>query len=424
MDEPTTALGENIQILVAEDSATQAERLKHCLTTGGFDVTVAANGKDALAAAAESKPSMVITDVMMPEMDGFAFCRELKSRPGLRDVPVVLLTSLSSPQDVLRGLESGADNFIRKPYDEKYLLSRIDHILKNQELRKAERTEKGVRLSFGGQEYFITAECQQILDLLISTYEGAIHINEELETQQRALQAANKDLESFSYTVSHDLRSPLRQIEGYSALLQESLGAALDPEAERFLNVIRNAARNMARLVEDLLNMARLGRERMSLRMTDLNAVLESVLRELQAETGARNIEWRIGKLPAVDCDPGLMRPVLSNLLGNAVKYTRRREQAIIEVDHLSSGGETVIFVRDNGAGFDPKYADKLFGVFQRLHSAEEFEGTGVGLATVQRIVQKHGGRVWAEGEVDKGATFFFTLGPAATDLLEAAAHV
>jgi two-component system, sensor histidine kinase and response regulator len=423
MNDPTTPLWENNQILIVEDSPTQAERLKHCLTTGGFDVTVAPNGKDALLAVTERKPSIVITDVMMPEMDGFALCRQLKSRPDLEDVPVVLLTSLSSPQDVLRGLESGGDNFIRKPYDEKYLVARIDHILKNQELRKSERTENGVRLSFGGQDYFITAQRQQILDLLISTYEGAIHINEDLERQQIALQAANKDLESFSYTVSHDLRSPLRRIEGYAALLQESYGTTLDPEAQRFLNVIRDTARHMAQLVEDLLNMARLGRQQIAQRTTDLNSVLESVLRALQPETGRRNIEWRIGKLPTVRCDPGLMQPVLSNLLANAVKYTRRREQAIIEVDYLNSDGETVIFVRDNGAGFDPRYADKLFGVFQRLHSPDEFEGTGVGLATVQRIVEKHGGRVWAVGEVDKGATFFFTLGSPAVDLLEISAQ-
>jgi two-component system, sensor histidine kinase and response regulator len=414
----------NIQILVAEDSPTQAEQLKYCLASRGFAVTVATNGKDALVAAAETKPDMVISDVMMPEMDGFALCREIKSRTGLKDVPVVLLTSLSSPQDVLKGLESGADNFIRKPYDKKYLLSRIEHILKNRELRKTQQMEEGVNLSFGGQEYFITAERQQILDLLISTYEGAVQLNEEFETEQRALQAANKDLESFSYTVSHDLRGPLRQIDAYCALLQESHGATLDTEAQRFLNIIRNTTKNMARLIEDLLDMARLGRQRIAVRMTDLSAVLDSVLQELQAEAGTRNIEWRIGTLPMVACDPGLVRPVLSNLLANAVKYTRRREHAIIQVDHLMTGGETVIFVRDNGAGFDPRYADRLFGVFQRLHTADEFEGTGVGLATVQRIIQKHGGRVWAEGEVDKGATFFFTLGPAPVDLSEISAHL
>jgi two-component system sensor histidine kinase/response regulator len=414
VNESKAASGDAIRILVAEDSPTQVERLEFCLATRGYAVTVAKNGMEALAAAVERKPTLVISDVVMPGMDGFDLCKEIKSHAGLKDVPVILVTSLARPQDVLRGLECGADSFIRKPYDEKYLLLRIDHILMNQELRKTERPERGVELSFRGEKYVITAEKQQILDLLISTYEGAIQINEELETKQRDLEALNKELESFSYTVSHDLRSPLRHIDGYSALLLETHGEELDPEVQRILNVIRNTAKNMARLVEDLLNMARLGRQQIDLQMTDLNALLENVLRELEPEVGSRQIEWQIGNLPRMHCDPGLMRPVFTNLLSNAVKYTRRRERAIIQVDHMATDGEPVIFVRDNGAGFDRLHASKLFGVFQRLHSADEFEGTGVGLATVQRIVQKHGGRVWAESELDKGATFFFTLGRAA----------
>jgi two-component system, sensor histidine kinase and response regulator len=409
--------GENIQILVAEDSPTQAERLKYCLDTRGYAVTVAQNGQEALAAAVETRPTLVISDVVMPGMDGFALCREIKSLANLKGVPVILLTSLSRPQDVLRGLECGADNFIRKPYEERYLLARIDHILMNQELRKTGRIEMGIELSFCGQKYLITAERQQILDLLISTYEGAIQINEELEKKQRELEDTIKELQSFSYSVSHDLRSPLRQIDGFSALLLESYSAKLEPEAQRSLKVIRDTTRKMSQLIDDLLHMARLGRQQLVLRPTDLHALLNGVLQELEVEARGRQIEWQIGKLPTVDCDPGLMRSVLTNLLSNAVKYTRYRERAVIQIDQVIVEGEAVIFVRDNGAGFDPKYAGKLFGVFQRLHTAEEFEGTGVGLATVQRIVRRHGGRVWAESEVDKGATFFFTLGRSAPEV-------
>lgn len=417
MNEPKTVSSDGLQILIAEDSPTQAERLKYCLATRGYAVTVAKNGHEALSAAVKNKPTLVITDVVMPGMDGFALCKEIKSQASLKGVPVILLTSLARPEDVLKGLECGADNFIRKPYDEKYLLSRIDHILMNQELRKTKRMQMGIELSFRGQKYLITADKQQILDLLISTYEGAIQINEELEKKQKELEAVNKELESFSYSVSHDLQSPLRHIDGYSAILLESCSATFEPEAQRLLKIIRNSATNMAQLVEDLLNLARLGRQQIDLQMTDLNALVESVIREFQVEAGDRQIEWQIGNLPRVRCDPGLMRPVLTNLLSNAVKYTRRRERAIIQVDQVTMEGETVIFIRDNGAGFDPRYADKLFGVFQRLHSADEFEGTGVGLATVHRIVQKHGGRVWAESEVDKGATFFFTLGRTAFEV-------
>jgi len=188
MGEPTENRFNKDTILIAEDSPTQAEKLSHYLSTRGHRVIVTRNGKQALAAALKSKPAMVITDVVMPEMDGYSLCKEIKSSPSLKNVPVVLVTSLSRTQDIVKGLECGSDSFIRKPYDEKYLLSRVDYILTNRELRRTERLQVGVQLQFGGQSHFITAERQQILDLLISTYEGAVQINEELELKQRKLE--------------------------------------------------------------------------------------------------------------------------------------------------------------------------------------------------------------------------------------------
>src|SRR5271154_5155822 len=185
-----------VEILIAEDSQTQAEQLTHYLSARGYTVTLARDGRQALAAALRSKPAMIITDVVMPEMDGYTLCKEMKSSPALKDVPVVLLTSLSRAQDIVRGLECGADSFVRKPYDDTYLVSRVEYILTNVELRKSERLQVGVRLQFGGQSHFITAEKQQILDLLISSYEGAVQINEELEIKQRELQEANGALEA------------------------------------------------------------------------------------------------------------------------------------------------------------------------------------------------------------------------------------
>ena len=167
----------------------------------------------------------------------------------------------------------------------------------------------------------------------------------------------------------------------------------------------------MSRMIDDLLNLARLDRRGMGLQITSLNSLVENVLHDLESETEDRKIDWRIGSLPSFNCDPGLIQQVFANLLSNAVKYTRRQERAVIEVGQSSVDGEVVLFVRDNGAGFNPKYSDRLFGVFQRLHDNQEFEGTGVGLATVQRIVRKHGGRIWAEAETNKGATFYFSLG-------------
>ena len=236
------------------------------------------------------------------------------------------------------------------------------------------------------------------------------HDTLELRVEQRTAQldAANKELEAFSYSVSHDLRAPLRQIDGFSKILGDEYGPSLDAGAQRYLRLIRDGARTMGHLVDDLLKLARIGRQELVCKPVDLNPLLQSALRDLELECEQRQIEWRIGRLPVVGCDAGLMKQVFANLLSNAIKYTRHGEMAIIEVDYSASDG--TLFVRDNGAGFDQRYAHKLFGVFQRLHRMEEFEGTGVGLATVQRIIHKHGGRIWAEGVVGKGATFSFSL--------------
>ena len=240
-------------------------------------------------------------------------------------------------------------------------------------------------------------------------------LNDELEQRviQRTVQleAANKELEAFTYSVSHDLRAPLRHISGFSKILTEEYGSTLAPEAQRHLQRIQEGTRRMGLLVDDLLNLGRVGRHELRLQVTGLNSVANEVIAELKTECEGRQVEWKIDSLPYVECDPALMKQVFQNLLSNAVKFTQPRSPAIIEVGRLDQEGRAVVFVRDNGVGFNMKYADKLFGVFQRLHRPEDFEGTGVGLATVQRIIQKHGGHIWAEAEVDKGATFYFTLG-------------
>jgi PAS domain S-box-containing protein len=242
-------------------------------------------------------------------------------------------------------------------------------------------------------------------------------LNEELEQRVVArtaeLAAANKELESFTYSVSHDLRAPLRHVNGFAQMLEEEFGATLPAEARRLLGRIRFGAQNMGNLVDDLLRLARVGRQELARRRTPLSDLVTQVVGEVKMESDGRQIEWRISALPAANCDVGLVRQVFANLLSNAVKYTRTRPTAVIEVGSEQRDGTDVFYVRDNGVGFDMKYSDKLFGVFQRLHRPDEFEGTGVGLAIVQRIVNKHGGRIWCEAAVDAGATFFFTLGEA-----------
>ena len=242
--------------------------------------------------------------------------------------------------------------------------------------------------------------------------EGAIRtLNEELAKRTTALEAMNKELEAFAYSISHDLRAPLRHMVGYTELLQKNASAILDEKSRRYMMMILESAKRMGNLVDDLLAFSRISRAETQRTMVSLEQLVKEALSEVQQETDGRNIVWSIGALPDVYGDRSMLRLALVNLISNAIKFTRIRLQAEIEIGRTDGKeDEVVVFIRDNGVGFEMKYVNKLFGVFQRLHRAEEFEGTGIGLVTVQRIIHRHGGRVWAEGLVDRGATFYFSV--------------
>ena len=263
-------------------------------------------------------------------------------------------------------------------------------------------TEEGVLVSSAIRDITERKQVEKAIRLL----------NDDLKLRGAELEATNKELEAFTYSVSHDLRAPLRQLDGFSRIVVEEFGPQLPEQAQHYLTRVREGAVNMGRLIDELLGFARIGRRELALQATGLSSIVGSVLEDLKNETEGRSIEWQIAGLPFVECDAFLIKQVFFNLLSNSVKYTRPRQPAVIEIGETTKNGSSVLFVKDNGVGFSMKHAEKLFGVFQRLHREEDFEGTGIGLATVQRIIHKHGGKIWAEAELDKGATFYFTIAP------------
>jgi two-component system, sensor histidine kinase and response regulator len=405
-------------ILVAEDSMVQAKRIKRFFDENEIEAVICQNGAEAFEKAINNKPLLIISDIMMPVMDGYEFCRKAKEHPDLFDVPFILLTSLSDPLDIIKGLQAGADNFITKPYDDDYLMSRINYLIANQHIRRMGSGEMSIDIIFQDQKFQINSDKKQILDLLLSVYEAAINRNEHLIKAQRQLEvlnenlkAANKELEAFSRTVSHDLCSPLNGVIGFAELIKCDYADVLDEEALSYLDIIIKSGRNMAQLINDLLSFSQASLSKIDAQEINLSELSAKVVKE-HCELTYKDARYKatIEDGIMIKADPTLIKVVMNNLIGNALKYSQKSEEPKITIGTREMKGREVIFVRDNGVGFDMQKADSLFRPFIRLHNSNEFQGTGVGLSTVKRIIEKHGGSIWFESEVGKGATFYFAI--------------
>ncbi|HKP97843.1 MAG TPA: response regulator [Fibrobacteria bacterium] len=364
------------RLLIVDDEAPQLQALCHTLQDEGFEVHGFSSPEEALGALQTRYFDLLLTDLRMPGMDGMSLLRSALRLDA--DLVVIIMTGHGTIDSAVQAMKDGALDFILKPFKLKAIAPILDRALSVRKLRTENKAL-------------------------------AKHVAE----RTAELEAANNELEAFSYSVSHDLRAPLRHMNGFVKLLFDKFSAEIPADAGRYLNTIAESAQRMERLIDDLLRLSRVGRAPLLQTPVDLHGQACQVLEELIRDAPGRKIDLQVGDLPLCLGDPALLRQVLVNLLSNAFKFTGKKEAARIEIGYRSDGEPPCYFVRDNGAGFEMEYAQDIFGVFKRLHSPSEFEGTGVGLSIVQRIIRRHGGNIWAEAAKDQGATFYFTL-PAA----------
>jgi DNA-binding response OmpR family regulator len=399
----TASLMGPMRVLAVDDSVTYLQELGSMLRGEGYDVVLARSGEEAIDLLAVQAVDCILLDLLMPGLGGKETCRRIKQSTVVRDAPLIMLTALEDRAAMIGGLAAGADDFISKSSDFEVLKARI-----RAQLRRKQFEDEHRRI----REALLRSELQAAEDRV------AREVAEAQAALAGELERKNKELESFSYSVSHDLRAPLRTIHGFSKILVEDYAAVLDDQGRGHLHRVCSAAERMGQLIDDLLELSRVNKGGLNRAPSDLSAIARAVTTELERREPERQVETVIHGNMTASADARLVRILLDNLLGNAWKFTARVGSARVEFGAESREAGTVYFVRDNGAGFDMAYADKLFAPFQRLHTEAEFPGTGIGLATVYRVVDRHGGRVWAEGAVGRGATVFFTLPASPTPMV------
>jgi signal transduction histidine kinase len=398
------AIVEPVKILLVDDQPENLLSAGAVLETLGQVLILAESGREALRQLLDHDFAVILLDVMMPEMDGFETAALIRQRERSRLTPIIFLTALGrSEEHMLRGYNLGAVDYMSKPFVPEILRSKVSVFveLHRKSTLLAEQSALLERRN---------SELQAAIERSWQAEEEIKALNRHLERRLEELNIVNRELEAFSYSVSHDLRGPLSRIAGFSKALLEFHAAELNDEGQVFLQRIGNSARRMCDLVEDLLNFSRLTRVQMQVQEVDLSAMVAGLAAELAARDPDRVVDLAIAPGLRASCDPILIRAAMMNLLENAWKFTRKHATAHIEFGELAGSDGAVYYLRDDGAGFDTADAGRLFSPFQRLHKASDFEGTGIGLATVERIIRRHGGRIWAEGEIERGATFFFTL--------------
>jgi two-component system, NtrC family, sensor kinase len=386
------------KILTIDDSLTYLHEVATHLRKEGYDVIPARSGAEALELLSIQPVDCILLDLVMPGLSGQETCRRIKASAAWRDIPLIMHTSLEEQAAMIEGINAGADDYIAKSSDLEVLCARVRAQLRRKQFEDENRNIR-----------------EQLLQKEVEVFaaNSARELAEIRATFVDELNSKNIELEAFSYSVAHDLRAPLRSIDGFSKLLLDDYAVQLDAKGQDYLQLVRESAQRMGELIDDLLLLSRVGRADLSRDRIDLSDIAKGVSEELRRKDPDRDVKWCIEEQLLVEADSGLMRVAFDNLLGNAWKFTAKVSAPRIDVGTRRQEGVAVFFVRDNGAGFNMEYAEKLFSPFQRLHTESEFAGTGIGLATVHRIVDRHGGRIWADGEVDRGATFYFTIPPA-----------
>ncbi len=390
----STLLGPK-RILTVDDSATYLHGLADELREEGYDVILAGSGKEALELLEVQSVDCILLDLLMPDLSGKETCQIIKKRAIWRQIPLVILTAVEEAQALVEGINAGADDYVPKSSDFKVLKARV-----RAQLRRKQFEDENHSI----HEKLLAKELE------VAEAKASQEIAETRASLMDELERKNRELETFTYSVSHDLRAPVRALHGFTQMLLEDFSGQLPPKAQEYLGKVREAAIRMGNLVEALLQLSRLDRAQLNCELVDLSQMARAITGELQQSEPKRHVNFVIEDGLVAEADPNLTRVLLDNLMGNAWKFTRKEPHARIEVGTSPKQAIMTYFVRDNGAGFDMAYADKLFAPFQRMHRDVDFPGTGIGLATVRRVVERHGGRVWAESKVGQGATFSFTL--------------